>query len=519
MIKAESLRGALADTIDLARALPQSGTGFSTSRLAATAGRLSELFGGFAGRAVDPETLDQVVDQLRRAWRDDPRIDSLPRRLTRQLPWALFHPRSDDSAWLAREPGLVDAFFRWSADAPFAGRDLSRAVTGFIDRWPGDSVGFDRWLAALSQSVADCTDPAITPLRDRCERYLLLTPGGPAALAGMLVRSPDSPGAVLEGAGLTGVREGSEFLRGVAKALPREIGDGLSAGVIEEKRLAVLLKWIEGAPESRLRYPQLRYELAGALLRPFAGTTPSDPIRLQIQRFLLRHLGDPRERTHPWQHVPADVTAVMLRWLARVSLEDFFQLLDDTALDRHWTYRRAFWGAYLDRGLIADAWMILGADAKDIADRRLPREARRSGKLLRISGEGVSPKQSVLLMRINGVTIAEWSHNGACRMWRQGNPRAPGVYLEEYSRGDLVVNADHEQRHHGAERGAWQLRIAEWLRDDAGVVVPPGDLMPVTSSVLVCRFCEETHFGDVSEGGECSNCGTPGLRRRTRVSK
>ena len=41
---------------------------------------------------------------------------------------------------------------------------------------------------------------------------------------------------------------------------------------------------------------------------------------------------------------------------------------------------------------------------------------------------GASPEQSVLLLRMSGVTIAEWSHNGSCRMWLDGNKDAPKLY-------------------------------------------------------------------------------------------
>jgi hypothetical protein len=38
------------------------------------------------------------------------------------------------------------------------------------------------------------------------------------------------------------------------------------------------------------------------------------------------------------------------------ALEDFFRVLDETAQDSHWKYRKAFWSAYLRRDVIVDAW-------------------------------------------------------------------------------------------------------------------------------------------------------------------
>jgi hypothetical protein len=46
--------------------------------------------------------------------------------------------------------------------------------------------------------------------------------------------------------------------------------------------------------------------------------------------------------------------------LARASLDLFFKLIDEHALDAQWRYRHAFWLAYLEQGVIADAWLALG---------------------------------------------------------------------------------------------------------------------------------------------------------------
>ena len=47
----------------------------------------------------------------------------------------------------------------------------------------------------------------------------------------------------------------------------------------------------------------------------------------------------------------------MRRWLARASLDVFFKLIEEHALEAHWRYRQAFWLAYLQKGIISDAWL------------------------------------------------------------------------------------------------------------------------------------------------------------------
>ena len=82
--------------------------------------------------------------------------------------------------------------------------------------------------------------------------------------------------------------------------------------------------------------------------------------------------------------------------------------------------------------------------------------------------KGAESSQSVLLMRIPGVTIAEWSHNGACHIWLDGNPRAPKMYKPEYNVYEMRYG-EHSQNHHSSPRGTWQDAIAWWLRSNTGI--------------------------------------------------
>lgn len=94
----------------------------------------------------------------------------------------------------------------------------------------------------------------------------------------------------------------------------------------------------------------------------------------------------------------------------------------------------------------------------------------------------VKSDQSVLLLRMSGVTIAEWSHNGSCRIWLDGNRDCPKLYQEHYFRHELVPHwprrADFTQRHDGNETGRWQDGIARWLRDNTGVEVDRSEYFP-----------------------------------------
>ena len=178
--------------------------------------------------------------------------------------------------------------------------------------------------------------------------------------------------------------------------------------------------------------------------------------------------------------MPDDVTRVVIRWLVERMLEQFFLLVKETALDRHWRYREAFWRAFLDRELIEDIWFVLGRRAAD----ELRKMNKNDGGLGTTSDlRGGQSDQSVLLFRMPGVTIAEWSHNGSCHMWLDGTSGTPGLYKPVYSAAELRhskryftrasqdrrIPGVHSQRHVGSEYGGWQDRIAVWLLDNTGV--------------------------------------------------
>jgi len=229
--------------------------------------------------------------------------------------------------------------------------------------------------------------------------------------------------------------------------------------------------WLER--DRQLRLPELKVPVAQAFLRPFVEQAPPTAIKEQVQAFLCRMVGDPRINRPRWNGVPDEIRNVLLRWLVGASLDDFFRVLDQTALDKHWRYRKAFWTAYLEREAIDDAWVVLGPDAA-----RIVRGGFNAGAAKLVRGYGVEANHSVLLMRIRGVTIAEWSHNGRCRCWVRGNKHAPKLYETEYTRSELTEGSDVQQTHHGAEKGTWQKSVAEFIETATRLRVSSASYMP-----------------------------------------
>src|SRR3546814_12435176 len=105
-------------------------------------------------------------------------------------------------------------------------------------------------------------------------------------------------------------------------------------------------------------------------------------------------------------------------------MREFFRAIAKTT-DRpdQWAQREKFWMAYLDEGLVSDAWPALGVRARNQIE-----------DLIRLSGErpeygiirGGPASSSSIIMQIGDVRISEWSDNGSCRFWSTTDPMEIG---------------------------------------------------------------------------------------------
>lgn len=422
---------------------------------------------------INPSSRDLAALHRRvtSAWRREQPLVSIGLRDLRQLPWVLFYPSDDPSRWLGRERRLVLEYGQWLS----AGR-RTRAVLAllheFLRVYPNTLPTFTDLRRLLSRAVVNPrgpVPPSLNKWTERCRKYRLLDEGGGETFIGTLVSGATRPVDGLREAGFDGQLAQSDFLRsGIRAKLP-----GWAERIAQHnaaENLESLLEVLQVDGKLRFDDRASRAEIAKGLLSPYIDHKPRPEIREPLQSFFLTHLGDPRARRtkHRWSSVPPDVTRVMLRWLVERVLEQFFALVKETALDRHWRYREAFWKAFLDAGYIDDVWFVLG--------RRAAASLRRvegDKHLAETTGElsGAQSDQSVLLLRMPGVTIAEWSHNGSCHVWLDGAEGAPSLYRSRYGATQVrrpfpyrYANDAHSQRHDGSEVGRWQDKIVQWLR-------------------------------------------------------
>lgn len=419
---------------------------------------IEQRFGALPNRQPDPFELASIVSRVGDHWALKRDLSELRGTLRRWLPHVIFYPESRPADWPAKDPDFLR-----TALAIVRSRSVSvgALLRLYLRVWPAD--------IAVRSSVRDVLAEALREGRSlkawqqRVEEFHLLSVEGPGLLAERLVSQPARQRETLAAAGIGEDLRRSGFMAATERALCERLRARLAQGDFEELNGRLALFTLDGA----LTLPHQAPDVADALLLPFVRTMPPDEVRTRIQRFLLAHLKDPRVYPTGWLRVP-ESRQVMLRWLVGDSLERFFQLISRWAtMPEHWTYRKAFWSAYHTRGAIGEAWVVLGDNARLEASRKWRDDALAFGRL---SGGG-DVNHCVLLLKIGDLLIAEWSHNGKCRIWRLGSRSCPPMYKPEYERQLLQNSPDGEQTHYGNLNYTWQHELASTIRRETGISV------------------------------------------------
>lgn len=176
-------------------------------------------------------------------------------------------------------------------------------------------------------------------------------------------------------------------------------------------------------------------------------------------------LGDPRygNSQHIWmQQVADEARSIFIRWITENDMQIFFDVIRDTAIDRMWKYREAFWRAYLP--YISNSWVLFGSEAEQKVKSHGYRKAG-FGKI-RYNGDR---KISAFAFQIGEYVFLEISHNGKLRAWpKQNAPDFFGVSSLVYS--DWMNNgALLELPHTSPETYNWQTKAAIWLNGYCGI--------------------------------------------------
>jgi hypothetical protein len=425
---------------------------------------------------------DDFLENVRRNLMAASRSGQFSPRDLRYAPWLLWNGDPPAASLQDLLPKLLDR-------ACMPGKTLHRLIEAYLRDFDAAAPGINEAATTIREGLAKGGPRLDTWRTAQSEVHLFEPARGPTALADHLLEPGQQPDETLARYKLTNplLATGKYMLtvedavRARAPQLLRKTG---TTGL--ERILQIV------APMHVPRFKSHTADTGRALLRAWldGGPQPAPTLQEPVRRVLLHWLGDPRLRPQRWASLGEKETGLMRCWLARASLNLFFGLIYDHALPAQWSYRHAFWLAYLERGAISDAWLALGGKVHGSA------QATRDlgGAYARLRGLGVQPNHSALLLRIGPLVIVEFSHLGKLRAWladRQGAPTLGCAKYDsrEFRNACLAFPPDPQTgqggnasgeglSHKGSYKGYWQKSAAALIERHAGIRITPSDWQP-----------------------------------------
>lgn len=431
---------------------------FQAPKMQAAAERVSRRH-NMSGVARVPPDLDSIAQRLRDAANRDGR-PTFRRRDLKYAPhcfWAGQSPiaETDDKAMYR----ILEAIVR-SGRRSLMSTLAVAYLRYFRLRRPG--------LNLAGQAIRKYTQHAPGWVEELSLRYSTFDhQRGPEVFAQACLEADITPGELLQRHGLDGdiLRTGfaAEASRRGLQELSGRLGSTQSAAV-----LALIERW--SFRESEPRFDGAGPAFARAVLGPFVEKEgPNERLQRAILDGVLEHIGDPRLHPQHWQQMEQERDLVR-RWLTGQSLRQFLDIVDEIAQPGHWRYRRAFWEAFYEAGLLEEAWVAFGPDGRAEARRVFGKMAGFAE--LRQRRKPVEGGHAVLLMRIGDLVVCDWSHNGRCIIWPAGGAGAPMLYRRIYYSGDLAPAAEppsgFEISHHSSQRYHWQRQVSDFIRRRVG---------------------------------------------------
>jgi hypothetical protein len=223
-------------------------------------------------------------------------------------------------------------------------------------------------------------------------------------------------------------------------------------------------------------------EYYDAMISPFVHREPSHSVKQQLISKIIELYKDPR--AHPWPSLlgpqarerQEQCVSIFRKWLATAYLDLFFDIISATAEDHMFRERRLFWKKYFEAGAVDDFTLVLGPDADEEA-RRIQRSSAETRHMRWSSLSGALRNQSVLIMRLDDLVIAEWSHRGKIRFWKRSDRYCPRFELNSYQgetlrAGSISVDTSAGQRDGIIHRpGSWQPWAKKAIQRHTGLSI------------------------------------------------
>ncbi|AKI01765.1 EH_Signature domain [Hoeflea sp. IMCC20628] len=295
---------------------------------------------------------------------------------------------------------------------------------------------------------------------------------GPRMIAKSALQQNQSATQALQAMGLGALNAQSGFAEAITRELLVNLANGAESD--HETRLARVQAYAMDSVGVPL-FNTLDLELAEALMKPFEARAPEKRIKDIFLNFILSIFGDPRIHPGRWERFP-HIKTMVIAWLTEQSLRQFLDIvsrsMNSESDERMWKYRRAFWEAAHQKGLIRGAWVVFAEEGAALARRSFGKNvafARFSSR----GGKQVHRTHAVLLLEVGNGIVADWSHSGKVNIWSNAQDRsAPQMYNHSYSSDDVQIRSrggDMENNeylvksHVSPSTYSWQRAVAQRL--------------------------------------------------------
>ncbi|WP_428925424.1 EH signature domain-containing protein [Marinibacterium sp. SX1] len=197
-----------------------------------------------------------------------------------------------------------------------------------------------------------------------------------------------------------------------------------------------------------------------ALLSAWRERTPPDDLRNELAEQIIAAWNDPRLHSGGiWSGFNPELRAILLRWLTHQDMKFFCNMVTATQDSHMWPPRRDFWLELFEDGMIEEAWVAFGSQAREYARNHLVRNGmtdmdRRFGRQLDRGGG-----TSLLIMRIGNKIVVDGCHSYKTHIFRDSDSKAPELYKLTYH-CDSIMRASTKSKSHSAIRH-WQQWVLQ----------------------------------------------------------
>jgi hypothetical protein len=180
-------------------------------------------------------------------------------------------------------------------------------------------------------------------------------------------------------------------------------------------------------------------------------------------------IGDPRLYEPRWRFIDPGVRDTVERWLSKLTLDAFFQVMRELRTDRDDMVRdrEVFWAGYKEK--ILNAWLITGTDGVNLATQLLNHSFGVFAKSNNARSDHLG-----LVLHVKNYVILEMNQNGRTLFWHVNDPNMPAFYEKKWFR-DKLIDSCSAKRNEGVDRfymahtSSWQSKYENEILRRTGI--------------------------------------------------